>query len=258
MIFCARALLDIERNPFDQGFRPGQFDVVIAANALHATQDLAQTVGHVRSLLAPGGLLFLLEGITPQRWTDCTFGLIEGWWRFTDVALRPDHPLIDTDTWRGLLEGLGFDCFRAIPENRSRPLSERQQAIIIARAPEAMQRVDPGRRSRRRCCCAGGPPQGARRCRNGSSAPRREDAIVPDGDNLVYLGALELAVGQDDDLHAAQRCMSLACEIPIRWLARFEGRCSVRSCLAGDAGRADRTRPGFAGCGPDGRRHSGA
>ena len=138
--FLRTSLLDIERDPFGQGFQPGQFDVVIATNALHATQDLAQTVGHVRSLLAPGALLFLLEAVQPQRWADCTFGLTEGWWRFTDVALRPDHPLIDTDTWRGLLEGLGFDCFRAIPEDRSGQLSERQQAIIIARAPEAMQR----------------------------------------------------------------------------------------------------------------------
>jgi amino acid adenylation domain-containing protein len=220
--FLRTSLLDIERNPFDQGFQPGQFDVVIAANALHATQDLAQTVGHVRSLLAPGGLLFLLEGIRPQRWTNVTFGIIEGWWRFTDVALRPDHPLIDTDTWRGLLEGLGFDCVRAIPENRSRPLSERQQAIIIARAPEAMQRWTlVGDRDGVAAVLA------ARLRERGDAvtvlSAETADASVPDGDNLVYLGALELAVRQDTDLHAAQRCMSLACEIPIRWLAAFGG-----------------------------------
>ena len=41
--FLRTTLLDIEKNPFDQGFRPGKFDVVIAANVLHATQDLTQT-----------------------------------------------------------------------------------------------------------------------------------------------------------------------------------------------------------------------
>ena len=34
---------------------------------------------------------------------------------------------------------------------------------------------------------------------------------------------MELAAWQDDDLYAVQRCMSLACEVPIRWLAAFGG-----------------------------------
>ena len=213
-------MLDIEKNPFDQGFRPGQFDVVIAANALHATQDLAQTVGHVRSLLAPDGLLFLLEGIRAQRWTNLTFGIIEGWWRFTDVALRPDHPLIGSGAWRGLLTHLGFDCFQAIPGNPSGPLSEAQQAIIIARMPRATQiwTLVGG--------CDGVAAALAARLRARGDAVTIlaadvEDEIVPDGNNLVYLGALELAGPEDDDLHTAQRCMSLACEIPVRWLAAF-------------------------------------
>jgi amino acid adenylation domain-containing protein len=220
--FLRTTLLDIESEPFGQGFQPGQFDVVIVANALHATQDLTQTVGHVRSLLAPGGLLFLLEGITPQRWTNITFGIIEGWWRFTDVALRTDHPLIDSDTWRNLLESLGFGGFQAIPEDRSGPLSERQQAIIIARAPEAMQRW-----TLVGDCDGVAAELAGRLSARGdlvrTLSPESEDAIVPDGDNLVYLGALELAAQQDDDVYAVQRCMSLACEVPIRWLAAFGG-----------------------------------
>ena len=49
--------LDIEQAPQAQGFLPGVFDVVVAANVLHATADLRRTLGHVRSLLAPGGVL---------------------------------------------------------------------------------------------------------------------------------------------------------------------------------------------------------
>ncbi len=33
------------------------YDVVVAANVLHATRDLDATLRHVRALLAPGGLL---------------------------------------------------------------------------------------------------------------------------------------------------------------------------------------------------------
>ena len=45
---------------------------------LHATPDLEVTLAHVHELLAPGGLLVLLEGTTPQRFGDLTVGLLDG------------------------------------------------------------------------------------------------------------------------------------------------------------------------------------
>ena len=62
--------LDIERDPTVQGFDNRHFDVVIAANVLHATRDLRETFRHVRRLLAPQGLLVLLEILERQRWVD--------------------------------------------------------------------------------------------------------------------------------------------------------------------------------------------
>ena len=50
------ALLDIERDPAEQGFELGGYDIVIAANVLHATADMHQTMTHVGRLLAPGGI----------------------------------------------------------------------------------------------------------------------------------------------------------------------------------------------------------
>src|SRR5262249_30220691 len=85
--FMGRGLLDIERHPRDQGFDQGGYDVVIAANVVHATADLRRTLDHVKWLLAPRGLLLMLEGLAPERWVDLTFGLTEGWWRFTDAPL---------------------------------------------------------------------------------------------------------------------------------------------------------------------------
>ena len=92
--------LDIEKDPDGQGFAGKRFDIVIAANVLHATRDLKETVGHVQKLMAPGGVLFLLEGTAPQRWVDLTFGLTEGWWRFEDTYLRPEYALIDRHQWK--------------------------------------------------------------------------------------------------------------------------------------------------------------
>ena len=70
--------LDIEQSPSQQGFTAHQFDVVLAANVLHATRDIEATMAHVRELLAPAGLLVLLEGLQRQAWLDLTFGAA-GW-----------------------------------------------------------------------------------------------------------------------------------------------------------------------------------
>ena len=116
--------LDIEQAPADQGFAPGQADLVIAANVLHATKDLAVTLRHVRELLQPGGQLVLLEGTTPSRWVDLTFGLTDGWWRFADARL--DHPLLTAPQWQALLQAHGFPVVDLIEHEG--------QAIIIAQA----------------------------------------------------------------------------------------------------------------------------
>ncbi|CEN60761.1 hypothetical protein ASPCAL03194 [Aspergillus calidoustus] len=45
--------LDIERNPGEQGFEAATYDAIVAANVLHATTYIEQTMHHVRSLLKP-------------------------------------------------------------------------------------------------------------------------------------------------------------------------------------------------------------
>ena len=99
--------LDIERNPAAQGFDAHGYDLVIAANVLHATRDLGETLAHCGELLAPSGQLVALEGLRGRGWQDLTFGLLEGWWRFDD-AYRPSHALADPDIWRRALADSGF------------------------------------------------------------------------------------------------------------------------------------------------------
>src|SRR5262249_35791314 len=48
--FLAVRTLDVEQDPEVQGFSRGAADVVIAANVLHATQDVGYTLGHVAAL----------------------------------------------------------------------------------------------------------------------------------------------------------------------------------------------------------------
>ncbi|MEB3360479.1 MAG: SDR family NAD(P)-dependent oxidoreductase [Synechococcales bacterium] len=113
--FVHYRVLDIERSPTEQGFQQ-PFDLVIAANVLHATADLRQTLMQVRELLAPGGELILLESTQPLTWLDLIFGLTEGWWKFTDRDLRPHHPLLSAGQWQTLLEESGFTATILQPE----------------------------------------------------------------------------------------------------------------------------------------------
>jgi acyl transferase domain-containing protein len=132
--FLRFQLLDIERDPQAQGFVPGAFDLVIAANVLHATADMRKTLRHVRSLLAPGGSLLLLEGTRTERWVDLTFGLTEGWWKYTDLDLRPSGPALSTEAWRRVLGETGFTS-AIVPDDGGGAPAGQPLAVIVAGVP---------------------------------------------------------------------------------------------------------------------------
>jgi hypothetical protein len=109
--------------------------VVVATNVVHATRDIPATLGHARSLLAPGGLLILCEATAHLPWFDVTTGLIEGWQRFDETS-RSDSPLLTASSWLDALERAGFDAVAAFPESGS--LTEiLGQHVLVARAPAA-------------------------------------------------------------------------------------------------------------------------
>lgn len=129
--FIKYELLDIEQTVSTN--LQDSFDIIIAANVLHATLNLRETLSNVEKLLAPNGLLVLLEGTRPVGWVDLIFGLTEGWWRFTDLDLRPNYPLLSVNKWREVLQERGFDEILPItPESDNSDLFS-QQAAIIAR-----------------------------------------------------------------------------------------------------------------------------
>ena len=218
--FVKHALLDIERDPMTQGFQTGHYDVVIAANVLHATADLKQSLRHVRSLLASGGLMLLLEGVAPERWVDLSFGLTDGWWRFVDTGLRPRYPLISRDAWHAVLGELGCTDVATVPDDGHGKRGVGQQALIVARAPVTTKRWT----------LVGGPQAVAnalaqrltqRGDRAVTVASGPSDAASTPADEWVYLGALEAAALDGDRVGDAALACAVACEDPLRWLARI-------------------------------------
>jgi len=129
--FVRYKTLDISRAPDTQDFPLGQFDIVIAANVLHATPVLEQSLAFARQLLAPGGWLLLSENTGPQPWLDLTFGLTEEWWNSQDTSLRPAQPLLSAAEWVSLLARSGFQHATSVAGVRY-PDGEPQNALLMA------------------------------------------------------------------------------------------------------------------------------
>ena len=134
--------LDISDDPASQGFDDHSFDMIVAANVLHATPDLSRTLRHVHQMLAPGGLLVLLETTIPTRFVDLTFGLTHEWWGFTDTDLRPAHALLTSAKWTAVLQSAGFADPAALTGVGA---EDSALAVILSRAQEtATPSIKPG------------------------------------------------------------------------------------------------------------------
>jgi polyketide synthase PksM len=102
-------ILDVERSPEHQGLKIGSCDIAIAANVLHATRNIRNTLRHTKATLKHHGLLLLNELCEFNLFCHLTFGLLDGWWRYEDPALRvPGTPLLSTESWRRVLSEEGF------------------------------------------------------------------------------------------------------------------------------------------------------
>ncbi|GET39921.1 beta-ketoacyl synthase [Microseira wollei NIES-4236] len=133
--FVKYEVLDIEKDPLNQGFKQHQYDVIVAANVLHATQDLRSTLKHAKQLLAPQGILILLETTQRQRWVDLIFGLTPGWWRFSDLDWRPDYPLISAAQWHEVLQEIGFtSTVNLLPPQQTQSVLSRAM-VMLAQVP---------------------------------------------------------------------------------------------------------------------------
>ena len=127
-------MLDIEKNPVDQGFDSHAYDMVIASNVLHATRHLDETLAHCRMLLAPSGLLVALENQRGRGWMDLIFGQLDGWWRFAD-RYRPNHALAGPEVWREALADAGFAESEVLGVDRSEATGLPDRGVIVAQGP---------------------------------------------------------------------------------------------------------------------------
>ncbi|KAB8231318.1 class I SAM-dependent methyltransferase [Aspergillus alliaceus] len=89
---------DMDRDPEEQGYEAGSFDLVIASCTVHVTANITHALQSIRKLLKVGGKLLLSE-ITAE-WHDQTFnmGMLPGFYKGYDEG-RTRHPFWSPEQW---------------------------------------------------------------------------------------------------------------------------------------------------------------
>ncbi|NJC37104.1 acyl transferase domain-containing protein/acyl carrier protein/SAM-dependent methyltransferase [Xanthomonas arboricola] len=121
---------DVERAVAPQDIGVGEFDIVIAANVLHATVDIHKTLRNAKAALKRNGVIVLNEVCATSLFAHATFGLLKGWWLYADAHLRlPGSPALSPESWCDVLAQQGFGAI-ALPAENARALG--QQIIVAA------------------------------------------------------------------------------------------------------------------------------
>jgi acyl transferase domain-containing protein len=129
--FFKFGVLDISCDPREQGYEVGTFDLVMALDVVHATRHLRDTIGNLRKLLRPNGLIALIEAVQTPRWLSMIWGLAEAWWQFEDTEIRQRSPLISIEQWEQVFRQQGFQHVATWP--RSQPTrSQTDYGLILA------------------------------------------------------------------------------------------------------------------------------
>ncbi|KAK2039669.1 hypothetical protein LZ31DRAFT_605906 [Colletotrichum somersetense] len=132
--------LDIERDPAQQGFATGAYDLVVGFMVLHATKNLRNTMANVRKLLKPGGTLMMIETTQDRLDLQLIFGTVPGWW-LSEEPERNMSPNVSLQAWDRVLKETGFsgvdghigDCEQA----------EFQCSSVILSTAETSERPSP-------------------------------------------------------------------------------------------------------------------
>ncbi|GMF78452.1 unnamed protein product [Aspergillus oryzae] len=128
------ATLDISRDPVEQGFEPESYDLIIAANVIHATPRISETLRNVRRLLVPGGRLLLIELACTIPIIDYIMGILPGWW-LGEGDGREERPYMSVDKWHDKLLDAGFTGVEAFRYDNEPPYHLNAQ--ILSRVPSA-------------------------------------------------------------------------------------------------------------------------
>ncbi len=124
----------------DTGVSADRYDFIVAANVLHATKDIRNTLRNAKAALQTNGVLLLNELSQHSLLSHLTFGLLEGWWLYEDAPLRiQGSPGLFPETWLDILGEEGF-TLACLPVKNARSLGLQ---IIAAQSDGIVRQTRP-------------------------------------------------------------------------------------------------------------------
>nr|AKA59397.1 polyketide synthase [uncultured bacterium AB_162] len=130
-------VLDLNRDPTEQGLAAGTFDIVVGYNAVHVAAAIGRTLRWLGQLLRPTGVLALVEVTRLARWSHVAFGLAPGWWEAARERETRSIAL-DAPAWLDALHEAGFE------ERVCSTVDEHADHAVLAASP---RREAPGART---------------------------------------------------------------------------------------------------------------
>ncbi|ABD88581.1 hybrid non-ribosomal peptide synthetase/type I polyketide synthase [Rhodopseudomonas palustris] len=132
-------VFDPDRSPTAQGFVEHEFDVIVAFNALHRSDDVNRVLSNCRRLLRPAGLLIGVELTINSPLLDVTVALIEsGFDQLQDLRRGRGAPLLSGEEWRGCLQAAGFADVAAVT-----PAADAGLYVLAARNSDRVKVFEP-------------------------------------------------------------------------------------------------------------------
>ncbi|KAF3469293.1 SDR family NAD(P)-dependent oxidoreductase [Streptomyces sp. Tu 3180] len=125
--FLRCEIFDAGRPVAEQGLDEGGYDLVIATNVLHATEDVRASLRNSKALLRSGGGLVVNEIDGYTVFGMLTFALLDGWWPRDTELREPGGPGLRPETWQSVLELEGFENVE-FPARDAHPLG--QQVVV--------------------------------------------------------------------------------------------------------------------------------
>ncbi|PGH15407.1 erythronolide synthase, modules 3 and 4 [Helicocarpus griseus UAMH5409] len=113
-------VLDINKNPAEQGFEGRRYDVVAVSNMVRSVTDISNALLNIRSLLAPGGWLLFYDQQINVPWIDNLMGALPQWW-MSGIARSPDSRSKTPQYWDSELRKAGFSRVGVGPEDHGYP-----------------------------------------------------------------------------------------------------------------------------------------
>lgn len=130
--FVKYSELDLEKEAQSQGFQAQSYNLIVAANVIHATRHIGRTLDNLRPLLKPGGRLLMREITQPMRLFDFVFGPLV--LPLQDLDAREGELFLTTAQWQQQCRHAGFSKVAWLPQDGS-PTAGMSEHIILATLP---------------------------------------------------------------------------------------------------------------------------